>query len=244
MVPDCYSVDPLTYHSSRPASSGLSMCMLVGIVVVAVFLMTQPAAHHHVPRPMAGAMAMVATVGRTVSARIAGTATPGVQKASVRWTDIPPEANVDLVDSRDVAEDGTAANMSEADKQACASQVTSWLGAHPTGIVMVFAHWCHHCHRMAPNVVDASMKHGVPALMIHAEAVPRAMLTGSDALVDVKYFPLVLAWKDEALTPVADAEAAVDAVAAASAPAAAKTAAAPAAEEPTVETSAMLAHLF
>ena len=186
---------------------------VVAMATVAVAVMLMPkqeapsyAAVYRVPMNVSSMLSHV-------SARVAQAVLPkkisGVVDAHTVYPSIA-EGVVDLVDCPGAASDGNGwRSMGETAKAQCASATVSWLKTHPEAVVMIFAPWCDHCHRAMPGLGEAVSATGFPALMVNAEAVPRALLQGDTALYQCEYFPTFLAKKgDKVVAAKSPAEAA------------------------------------
>lgn len=60
---------------------------------------------------------------------------------------------------------------------------------HSDVLYMIYAPWCPHCHKAMPNFMEASKKSNTEFALINAELIPRSLIQGNEAIVDVKHFP-------------------------------------------------------
>tara|TARA_B110000046_G_scaffold141397_1_gene148089 strand:- start:1605 stop:2471 length:867 start_codon:yes stop_codon:yes gene_type:complete len=110
---------------------------------------------------------------------------------SLTTTDVPKDAGVKLVDASGSRKSGDAwQTMTDAEKDKCETAVRGFLQTHDSGVVMLYAPWCSHCHNAMKPFAEASKAHkGVEFLMVNAEALPRSAFQGENALYNLQYFP-------------------------------------------------------
>ena len=186
---DCFSVAPLDYsYPSR--GPGMSTCMLVGLAVVAAYLLMTPPAYHYSPRTMA--TAMFASMSAAVS--------PIASASSV----VPALSHA------------TGTKMLHG-KGATAQHARDWMAANPSSVVVVFAWWCGHCKEMLNGELPEATRADplISVLLIDSDALPADAWTGEAALCELTHVPMVMVLDHEGKrTPAASVTEAVTAVAA------------------------------
>lgn len=138
-----------------------------------------------------------------VSARTAGLKgisgiPPGLLDLSqCRHLKIPIEGkpNVVVADCKD----GNWKEMAEEAKEKTDHALHAFLESTPNVILMVFAPWCPHCHKVMPQFVHMSQRaHKTPFCLVNAEAVLKTSFTqGNSRMIHpLQYFPTFLVKKD------------------------------------------------
>ncbi len=224
--PQSYDCRELNFGDRvAPRSSDMSTCIVAGVIGIVVYMLIVQPKEQYAPmvRAFPHSAGMLSSVVENVSARIADvTATVG-KTATVKAEDvyrgngIVPEAVV-LVDAPDASKDADAyKTMDDAAKEKNASAVRKWLESNKTGIIMVFAPWCGHCHNAMGPFSEVASKSQLSSLMINAETVPSHMITGPQSIVSIEYFPTFLCKNGAEIKTVPTPEKAVDELVATSA---------------------------
>ena len=200
--PESFHVSPLQYKNPSGGSEGISMCMLIGVAAVVLYLMSSPArpGMYYGPHERSGRMvtSMVATLGDTLSAmKTAVVGESGLTvDASTVYPEIPP--GVPLIDCQDASKDIMAfQTMQDSEKLQCHEKLLKWLAMHERAVLMVFAPWCPHCKQAMPLFHQLHQDVNVPFLMVNAEAFPKSTFlqaqNGKDPLIQCEYFPTFVA---------------------------------------------------
>ena len=201
-------------NSERSSRNGNTLtCMIAAVLVFWVVMsvlktsstpryMQHPYNPLYVPGNAIVASARLVT--SLVSARTAGLkgisgVPPGLlDLAQCRsWLKVPVEGkpNVVVADCKD----GNWKEMTEEDRKKVDDALHAFLDKTPNVILMVFAPWCPHCHKVMPQFVHMSQRaHKTPFCLVDAEAVLKGSFTQGDARMihPLQYFPTFLVKKD------------------------------------------------
>lgn len=111
---------------------------------------------------------------------VCGKATPG-SKCVTNLTPCPPG-----MPCQDVA------TVSPADKKIADAAVVQFLKDNPSCMVMIYAHWCGHCHNAMPEFMEASTEASIPFAIINSDMVSPELLQGDTAVFDVQFYPYIV----------------------------------------------------
>ena len=207
------SWDEFQKTENSASKSNTLTCMVAAVLVfwvVISVLKTSSTPHHmqhpynplYVPGNAIAASARVVT--SLVSARAAGLkgisrVPPGLLDLTQcrSWLKVPVEGkpNVVVADCKD----GNWKEMTEEDRKKVDDALHAFLDKTPNVILMVFAPWCPHCHKVMPQFVHMSQRaRKTPFCLVDAEAVLKRSFTQGDASMihPLQYFPTFLVKKD------------------------------------------------
>jgi thiol-disulfide isomerase/thioredoxin len=174
-------------HDARRPSQGVSTCMIVGGIVVLFYLMTVVNEPRVYPRPKQSlyphyrnAVSSLRTTVRQLSAR------SSTVQASKKYKAVG-DVHVTLIENKD--------------KKKCGSDFVATLKSHETAIVMIFADWCGHCHKMMPEFGGAADGSKRAAIMVNGDHLPDDIMSGSHEIMDgaVEFFPNLRVWDGQRL---------------------------------------------
>lgn len=186
-----------------PPSDAIPMCLIVGMIAFFYLVHSgafQPRAAHYHPitgmaqRTMGAAAGMISRMGDAV------TSSSVVKDAGSAFSDMKGKAK--LIDG------------GKEKQETNAKALRKWVEDHKkkgkTCIMVVFAHWCPHCHssiKALGNHISSDTE--FDTLLVNAEAVHPSVFQGSSALVGLEYYPTILCMKDgsdpETMSSVEDA---------------------------------------
>lgn len=174
-------------------------------VVIAIYFVYLSLGHHQrIP-------SMVHYAGEYMSARLGQTASPQVVRAASEVFSAIKSNTVTLIDCAEhTMKDATGwKKMDISYKQRVEAAARKWLKEHHNAVIMIFAPWCPHCHKMMGPFSDSAATTTFPFVMINAEALPRSAWSGKDAIFDCEYFPTFVVKSGDRMRAVSHPDAAV-----------------------------------
>jgi thiol-disulfide isomerase/thioredoxin len=161
--------------------------------------------HNMTPRNLgAGVSGMIAKVGERVSARVS--------------TDVGTDATLAFAALKNDNNNNNKATLLDkgASKTANATALRNFVSNHKQSgdacIIVVFAHWCPHCHAAIDNLgrfLKAHPDADVDSLLVNAEAVDASVFQGSGALVALEFYPTILCMTNGELSTMSNMDDAV-----------------------------------
>lgn len=165
----CPHYEPLSFDKPRQQDP-MVLCMFVGFAVVLAYSMTtnEDARRRACHLPATAAQGIVA-----MRAIMTGKADDGTEDASAVGVEHKQVALLDKPGEKNVA------------------TVKKHIESVPKLVVIVFAHWCPHCHDLLTKLPAAmeGVDKDAKVLLINGESMPPESLSGDDALLPLEYFP-------------------------------------------------------
>lgn len=208
-LPETVYIHPMEYNHRRPTiasgyGSGPSQntmhCVWVGLAAIAIVYMLneQNRMRHPMPilQPVQNAAGMLTNVVMGVSARVQGMldGLPLVDGCKVF-----PQMKCGLVSMIDNT--SNLANPKEPTpedvKKKNYEKLLKFVNdpKHERACIIIFAHWCPHCHNLINEIVEKANKlenNGVTYLLVNGESVHSDAFQGESSIVSLQHYPTIL----------------------------------------------------
>ena len=199
------------YQAQSAGCGNMFTCMIAGALVFWVVLSLSKASAtpkhmQHSMHPIYYPSNIIETSARLVhrvSARKASTSVPNgllsLEQCRSRFHGLPSDVKGPKVIVADGKEPDWK-SLKEEERSKIDSALHAFLEKNDDVVIMVFAPWCPHCHKMMPNFVKLSHsgRPGQRFLMVNAETCTRDTFTrrAPGMIHPLQYFPTFLVKKD------------------------------------------------
>lgn len=213
-LPETVYVQPMEYSQRRQSpvyGSGIPrdsmQCVWIGLAAVAiVYLLNEQNRMHRrmhnknfpLLQPVTQVTGMITNVIKGVSAKVAGTG-GGNNLPLLDGCKVFPNLKCGMVSLIDNTKnlsnpkEPTPEDVKRRNYETLVKFVND--PAQTRACIVIFAHWCPHCHRLIKELVDKANTirgNGVTYLLVNGEAVHSDAFQGERAIVSLKHYPTIL----------------------------------------------------